>query len=248
MKEQAIQKINKVGKISYIIAVIAKIIVIIGLVVTLAATVVCLLIPEEGIRLTFEGSSEVTVDYEAMGIKLSGEAVAEAESLTSGQDVELEDLQVGMGNGELGFSIAGWNYELADVEVNDDSMTVLFETAQRTTSLRMLAGVWLFMAVTLVLTIITLIFAEKLCKAFRDCRSPFEENVIKRMQYLAIALIPWSIVSSLADSLKDSFLNGNVSISLTVDMGVVLVVLIVLVLVYIFKYGAVLQQESDETL
>jgi len=33
-----------------------------------------------------------------------------------------------------------------------------------------------------------------------------------------------------------------------VDLGMVLIILFIFVLAYIFKYGAVLQQESDETL
>jgi len=39
-----------------------------------------------------------------------------------------------------------------------------------------------------------------------------------------------------------------VAITFGIDFGVVLIILIVFALVYIFKYGAVLQQESDETL
>ena len=33
-----------------------------------------------------------------------------------------------------------------------------------------------------------------------------------------------------------------------VDLGMVLIIFFIFVLVHIFKYGAVLQQESDETL
>ena len=63
-----------------------------------------------------------------------------------------------------------------------------------------------------------------------------------------IALIPWTIVSTIINSILDSAKSGSASVSITLDLGVVLIVLAVLVLVYIFKYGAVLQQESDETL
>jgi len=46
----------------------------------------------------------------------------------------------------------------------------------------------------------------------------------------------------------ESAMSGGIHLIFSIDLGVVLVVLIVLVLVSIFKYGAVLQQESDETL
>ena len=68
------------------------------------------------------------------------------------------------------------------------------------------------------------------------------------MQNLAISLIPWTIVSSVSDSVVASYLQGGLQFQFNLDLSVALVVLIVFILVYIFKYGAILQQESDETL
>jgi hypothetical protein len=93
-----------------------------------------------------------------------------------------------------------------------------------------------------------LCFASSLCKAFRDCETPFEDNVIKKMQNLAYSLIPWVFVSAATDSVVSSLTTNMVAITFGIDFGVVLIILIVFALVYIFKYGAVLQQESDETL
>ena len=94
-----------------------------------------------------------------------------------------------------------------------------------------------------------LFFVGALCKAFRYCESPFEENVIKKMQNLAISLIPWTIISAIADSFATSLLDaGSFEFGIGVDMNVVLVIILIFGLVYIFKYGAVLQRESDETL
>ena len=248
MKEQAIQKINKVGKISYVIAVIAKIFVIVGLVATLATAVICFMIPKDGVNMTMGGNMELEIDFEAMGEQITVEDIAEAEAMTSGQDMRVENVQFGMVNGGFGFSVAGQDYEPVDMEVDGNVMTVLWKAPGTEISMRTIAGVCLLAALALAMTMVTIIFIEKLCKAFRDCQSPFEENIIKKMQNLAIALIPWTLVSSISNSVRDSFMNGGINLSLTVDLGVVLVVLIVLVLVYIFKYGAVLQQESDETL
>ena len=99
------------------------------------------------------------------------------------------------------------------------------------------------------MALVTLFFVGALCKAFRYCESPFEENVIKKMQNLAISLIPWTIISSIAESFVTNLLNvGRFEFGIGVDFNVVLVIALIFVLVYIFKYGAVLQRESDETL
>ena len=43
-------------------------------------------------------------------------------------------------------------------------------------------------------------------------------------------------------------LYDKMQLNLGIDLGMVLVIVIIFVITYIFKYGAVLQQESDETL
>lgn len=78
------------------------------------------------------------------------------------------------------------------------------------------------------------VFGKKFAKALEKCDSPFEENVIKAMKAFGISMIPWAAVN---------FLIGRID-----GLVVVLMVLIVLLFISIFKYGARLQQESDETL
>ena len=103
-------------------------------------------------------------------------------------------------------------------------------------------------AVTLVALFITLLFAGKLCQAFRDCESPFEEKVVKQLNALAYSLLPWVVLGSLTESISESIFTNNFNLMIGVDLGMVLIILFIFVLAYIFKYGAVLQQESDETL
>ena len=93
-----------------------------------------------------------------------------------------------------------------------------------------------------------MIFAGKVCKAFRDCQSPFEENVIRRMQYFAYSLIPTVLLESVVAGSIGYFLGNTDGIGVNLNVSTILVVLVVFALVYVFKYGALLQQESDETL
>ena len=123
------------------------------------------------------------------------------------------------------------------------------DTETITMNLSILPMVFLAGASNVIMTLVTLFFVGFLCKAFRYCESPFEENVIKKMQNLAISLIPWTIISSIADNFITNLINvGNFELGISIDIKVVLVIILIFVLVYIFKYGAVLQRESDETL
>jgi hypothetical protein len=45
-----------------------------------------------------------------------------------------------------------------------------------------------------------------------------------------------------------TFMSGAPKVTLSINLAVIFTVLVIFALAYIFKYGAVLQQESDETL
>ena len=233
MKEQAIQKINKIGKISSIFALIAKIVVGAGLVCTIIGAIICFAMPKELVEVTTAGAMVLDVDFSALGAEIPElsdeaareEAVAEMKESLTDEDFTLVEITMDENGAQIAGTMEEYSFSIRD-------------------------GAWavVIAALNLVMTFVTLCFISGLCKAFRDCQSPFEENVINKMRNLAIALIPWCVISSVSDTTFNSIINGKPSFSLSVDLGMVLVVLIVLVMVYIFKYGAVLQQESDETL
>ena len=231
MKEQAIQKINKIGKISNIITLIGKILVGIGLLCAIIGTIICFAIPDSMVKLTTTGNVIMDVDLSSVGVTFSEEELEEARAELEKDMMESEE-----------------DYASMDVVLTQNGIHLLGEMDASTFTMRDAAWGALLGAAALLMTFITLCFIGALCKAFRDCQSPFEENVIKKMQNLAYSLIPWTIVSTVANSVSESLTNNHLSIMFSLDLGVVLIVLIVLVLVYIFKYGAVLQQESDETL
>ena len=67
-------------------------------------------------------------------------------------------------------------------------------------------------------------------------------------QNLAYSLIPWAFFTTVSDGMVTGMMTGKTQFNVGVDLGMVLVIVIIFALTYIFKYGAVLQQESDETL
>lgn len=249
MKEQAIHKINKVGKISYIITVICKILLIAGLVCTVAGAVIWLTQPVDAMRVTQKSAMIVEMSQEGLGESISGTELEEMQqSLEAGEQWQVKQVQNGMVGPNLELLSTGQNYTPVAMDVTEDNVTIEMISGEVSFTMREMAVLMLMMAAVLVMSIVTLTFVEKLCKAFRDCESPFEETVIQKMQRVAICLIPWALISSFGDTITNSMMSGGMHWTFSIDLGVVLVVLIVLILVYIFKYGAVLQQESDETL
>ena len=231
MKQNAISKINQMGQVGGYLTLVAKILIIIAIIACLAGAIIFKIIPEEFVSVEVSENALVNVDLASLGLSLSEEDIQMIQEDASAYDV----------NGE--------NYYLQDMQVTEDAIQIHTITDGFTLRLESLSWIFLAGSLNIGMALVTLFFVGALCKAFRYCESPFEENVIKKMQNLAISLIPWTIISSIADSFVTNILKvGSFEFGISVDSNVILVIILIFVLVYIFKYGAVLQRESDETL
>ncbi len=79
---------------------------------------------------------------------------------------------------------------------------------------------------------VALIFGSKLAKALEKCDTPFADDVIKKLVNFGKALIPLGVLSLLSG---------------TTGIAIAFAVLILFLFVNLFKYGAELQKEADET-
>ena len=233
MKEEAIKKINKIGKVSSVFALIGKIVIGMSMVLLLLSAIICFFLPKDLMTITIDEKVGFTLDVGSFG-----------ETIT---DTDAKELKKEF---EKSFEVemAGEEVQVDDIVVTDNKLQADTVVPTYSFTIRDLAWLMLVLALNITMVMVTLCFISSLCKAFRDCESPFEENVVRKMRNLAYSLIPWAIFSTITNSVADSLLMNKVSVNFTVDLGVIMIVLVVFVLVHIFKYGAMLQQESDETL
>ena len=146
-------------------------------------------------------------------------------------------------------AVDGEEMEMVDFTVDRDNNTVAIEMASQPTNIFHPVKIVIFILVEtllMVVNFITITFIIKLCKEFKTCETPFSAGVIKRIKQVGFSLIPWCIVYPTAEAAANFMVSNNLNIS--IDIGMIIMVLVVLALAYIFQYGAMLQQESDETL
>lgn len=231
MKNEAISKINKFGRIGNIITLIGKIFVGICMVSILVGAVALFILPKDFLNVNLSTNVEMDFNVEGLSEKITDVRISELQTdlvTAAGEDKE--------------------DYVVTNIEIDGYNVAITENEREIDLSIRNIAWLMILLDVGLAMIMVVLFFAASLCKAFRDCETPFEDVVIKKMQNLAFSLIPWVFVSSIVESVTESIKFNMISITLGIDLGVVLIILIVFALVYIFKYGAVLQQESDETL
>ena len=230
MKRQAILKINKMGKAGVIILNILKVVMILAIVGCVIGTIACAALPKNLLTMRFSG----TIDLDAVE-QMTGMSVSEAQ------------LREQLASGDM--TVDGKDYVMNQISLEGRNMVVDTQAKMpRTIQLSNLTLVCISGLVLCIASLVSMIFAGKVCKAFRDCQSPFEENVIRRMQYFAYSLIPTVLLESVVAGSIGYFLGNTDGIGVNLNVSTILVVLVVFALVYVFKYGALLQQESDETL
>lgn len=235
MKENAIKKINNIGNVCHVFAIISKVFLIIGFVALIGSSFVIAILPNDLITATVSGKTSLNINLEDFDVKFTEEDMAKInEALTTDGNTDIE--------------INNSNYGVTETEIGESYIDIKAESPEIIFFFKDLLIILLASTITVAMSFVTVIFIDRLCVALKNCSSPFEENVITKMQQFAYSLIPWSIVSSMANSVINSFFSGKITISLSIDFETVFLVLIILAIAYIFKYGSILQQESDETL
>lgn len=234
MKNETITKVNKIGNAGLIIANIAKVIIAIGAIACLVSGIILTVLPDDMVVIHVDGKAAVEINMPMIGNQIvseDGPSVVIGSVSTEGS-LELNGIEygvVGMTQTENGFLM----------EAEADSYTLRFNQ---------LTNVVFLAAVNCVVVWIVMHFVAKLCKLFKECETPFTDEVVQMLKKVAIALIPMAFLSNLTTSVTDSIMSGNVNVVIGVDMTTILLVLLIFMLAAIFSYGTMLQQESDETL
>lgn len=228
-KEQAIRKINKVGQIGQIITRILTILFSCIGGICFVALIMLLVLPN--------------AYFPTITTKTITTAAIDLNQLVTEEDIE--EFQKDMVT-EL--TISGVSLDADGYTIEDGIMIQTDDSTRTVDSYKMLMVSMIYCVITIIATIISTVFLGKLLKSFRYCESPFSYDVIRNMKHFSFSLIPWAVISSLSGSSFTVMSGLNDSITPTVNVSILIAVLLLLVLSYIFQYGAVLQQESDETL
>lgn len=224
-------KVNRIGKAGRIVSIILIVLLGIGALGLLIGGIACAVLPQDVVTVSLRPVVDVKVDKELMGAewanmdKMLADAQKQVGEEFEGAGVALEKTDSGL---------------LVHVDPKDEAdATFGLRDANR--------AIWAGL-VGIASAIVTLVMFLKLCQAFDACRTPFDEPVIKRMTTFAWTLIVCAVVSCFARGSVSAILSGWQRVSFNLNLTSVFTALFVFFLCMIFRYGAQLQKEADETL
>ena len=221
MNHAVIAKINTLGRVGHIISKICRVVLAIGAAVCLLGALVMCLVPRDtlAIRLTTTTSASIQL----------------------GQGLDL-------------FHHFGLHVDRGSISIGQNTYPILFGDGDMPATVEhvfYLSDVkWILLAglVACAALYVAFYFAGKLCAYFRDCQTPFSQESSAGLIRLAWSLVPVCILTSLAESSVHSLATGALRLTMRINPTNILLILCLFLLSYIFKYGAALQAEADETL
>ena len=232
MKAEIIAKVNQIGKVGLIITRICQVCLWIGVVACILSGIVLFFIPDDMIAIHMEHKATVEVNMP----EIAGTLTENGKSNTTWGDVESS------------LKVDGMEYGVVDVRQTEKGVEIEADTDAYTIHFRSIANTVFLAAVYGVVCLVVMHFVGVVCKKFKECDTPFSDDIVTALRNLAISLIPMTVFSTLTESVMNSIITGNVNIVLGVDLTTVLMILLIILLYMIFRYGTMLQQESDETL
>ena len=224
MENSIKRKINIFGKVAKIITMIVIVCLLVAEGFMLVGGVIAAAVPKDSV--TVDAAVQVDakadnkffgIEYGKIGVKVGGTEILLGEYSTDGVSFFSENGKTGVSAG-----IRDLHFDL------NDALKLI------------VCGM-----VSVAAIVVSLYFFRALMKQFMVCDSPFSEGVVKKMRNFAIALIPCTAVVMVMKSAFGAVFSHNFGFD--IDFISIAFVFIIFVLTMIFKYGAELQKEHDET-
>lgn len=237
-KTEAIKKINTVGKVGSVICLIAKILLIIVSVFVLIGTITMFVLPANFVSVNTNTEVTTVVDITKFASNMSAQDEAQIQaSLDAAAKQDQAHLSVN-------------DVPVNKVTYDKDSKTITVVSGPTAANIdcKSVRSMLIVACIGIAFVLVSVFFTSSLCKAFSKCESPFEENIIIKIRNLAISLIPMAIFSSISNGYVAGLASGGKNFNYTINFAFFFAILLILAISYIFKYGAQLQKESDETL
>ena len=236
MENSGIKKINTAGKIGYIISILLIVCTIVGMVAIGICTVGAIAIANNDINVNVATT---------INVNSTGNFLEKINSFVSIKGVD--DLSTLTEKGAEGVKLN--NDEISELSVVEENggLVINAKTNEVTISMKIIIAALISAFIFLGTTTFALYMVKALMKSLKNCETPFSEEVIKNMSRFANSLVCVVIIGTIFNGFL-TLLKTGTRFELSINLGSILLVAVIYILIIVFKYGAQLQHESDETL
>ncbi|MBR3620231.1 MAG: DUF2975 domain-containing protein [Clostridia bacterium] len=237
MNSNSIKRINAAGTAGYVISILMIICAIAALVAACIGTAAVVAVLKDDVSITVDSQAKINLGSNSLSklkhfIGIDG----------------LDDLEDMVNNtAGLDITVNGMNFKDVSAAEKDGRVVINAEGAKNVISLRRVLIFCIIGILYCAACVIALYMVKGLMNLLRKCETPFSDDIIKKLTAFAYSLIPVVILNGVLDGAKP-FLNGSAEFAGTnIDLTTLLIAAFIIILIMIFKHGALLQREADET-
>ncbi|MBO4389727.1 MAG: DUF2975 domain-containing protein [Lachnospiraceae bacterium] len=232
-KDQMIRRIRLFGKIGQILSAITMAVQVLMILLFLAGFIFSAIMPKDFVTIRFNNELEATIDL----------------STVPNPDVEQDFSKIAekINSGEVNMIIDHYKIDHASIaskllSVSGNSDQV--EVYDKGRFMFLFGGLIINMIAFLITTFFIFRFTGKL----KNMESPFDTELSANLRLIAISLVPWYPLELICGGIYEYFVTGKFNIMFNLDIKLLVVILFIALISVIFRYGAILQEESDETI
>ena len=229
MDNKLVSRMNKVGKVGKIITIVIIVIAILSAIGTLVGAITATAIPQNTVEARVSAQADVTLNKDVFG-DLNN-------VITTGINDHIGTID----------HVLGGSVNIKAENADGDALLHVDANDLNVQSGSFAPMIWVGFA-NIVAFIVCGFFFKSLMGELEISASPFTEGVVFKMRRFAICLLAVSIATSVINAIFSMILMGGHGFSFHFNLGSIITAVIIFVLAMVFRYGAQLQKESDETL
>lgn len=232
-KDQMIRRIHLFGKIGQILSVIAMAVQVFVILLSLLMLIFVFTMPKDFLKIHFNDQMEASLDFSS---------ASEDRGLPDALREFAEDLSSGTARLKINnYVIEQGSFESGILTLEGGSeQTVVFVKGRLILLIVMLI-------VNILAFLLTTYFIFRFTGKLKSLESPFDPMLIRDLRLITISLVPWYFLELLSQGVYEYFMSGSFNIMFNIDIKLLVVILFLLLISLIFRYGALLQEESDDT-
>ena len=242
MENNIKKKVNRIGLVGQIVSIVLIVLMAVACFGCLTGGILLAILPDDAATVGVSTDLDVQVGKSIIGRWMN----------------EIPDDPKDL-NAQL--SVNGSEFTDMQMEKTADGLLINASTERWEFQLNKLASAPFTGLIYCATLLVVFIFLKRLSDSFRHCDTPFSDDVIHRMTVFSWVLLIGSVVSSAAEAVVNSLIHRSLDLSFSLNpsgmntgfevsfsFAPIIIALIVLFLTMIFRYGAQLQKEADETL
>lgn len=253
MDNITLKKVTKFGKVGNIVVTVLFVVTVLAAAAVSAAAIFLSSLPEDGVVVSLKNQANIQISSNSFPViwdsMVEGMSYSSDEFPSDIMDSDKEGIMPAEDR-QMQIKLSLFNTDFSSATIRSEGDYKVIDATTDTSVYRAKDAVrtLIFAIIFLISVAASMWMLKRFFKTIEVCETPFSEKVVKKMQAFCGSLIPVAVFASAGETAAGAFLSAGKDFGISVQWGIIAAFVVTACLVTVFRYGAQLQREADETL